>query len=992
MRFQSYALLIFLFLFIGNTNAQQRLFNFNSVFVAEKENIVTRGTKLKLNRSILESLYKNKPEETRIFIPIENEIITVRLQRKELFSKEAEIISAVSFEKFNYTPGYYLQGKVEGETHSFVAISIFHDYAGGIISYKGNNYNLAIANNRNDYSDDNYVIYADKDFLAERPKCFTKDDGAAVSVDKNIPVTGSFTGCPLDMYFELSYTIFQNQGSIQNAMNYFTILFNGEQALFAAEDIKVQIREIRVWTGPEPETGLANMVFMEAAFSNRIDISGFNGDLAHLVTFADIGGGAAVLNGLCGSSFFQKTAVSGNVAPNYIPYPNYSYSVEVTCHEIGHNIGSPHTHSCTWPGGAIDNCFAVEDGSCPPGPAPVTGGTVMSYCHLTSYGINFANGFGTLPGNLIRSKIAAASCICNCGNIQLDISKQNINCTATAGSATAIVTGGTPPYQYLWSTGATSQSISGLAAGTYYVTARGTNQYCRVVKGVQIIDSSVHLTLNPSASSVVKCVNQSYTIAATIAPAWAASFSFQWYKNGIAVPGATAASITINSAVNATSSYYLIVSNGSCSIQSATTSITFVDIPVPSITVSGPTAICDGQSVVLLTDPSPYFTEWFYNGVPIAGATSATLTVNSAGIYRVRNYYAASGGCSAISALVNISVLPLPDATIVPSYIEICDDQSTVISHAAIAGENYQWFQNNTLIPGALNNSLSINTAGNYQLQVQGANGCYNTSTNTTVVVNPLPDVTLVPPATMALCEGGTLPIIAVPLNQAQYAWYHGNELTSTGSNNSLNITEGGTYSVVITNGITGCTNSSAHIMVTTYQPPAITASNDTIIAMGQPYMLNVHAATSTPVDHFIWEPSTGLNMTNTSHPTTTLSHDQEYIVKGYYEPSGCFATDKVLIRVLKGPAFYIPSAFSPNDDNQNDILKCIAVGIKSFKYLDIYNRYGQRVFHSTNLLTGWDGKWNGKRLDVGTYVYMVEGQDFSGKPVFAKGTVTIIL
>ena len=80
---------------------------------------------------------------------------------------------------------------------------------------------------------------------------------------------------------------------------------------------------------------------------------------------------------------------------------------------MGHNLGSPHTQSCSWVGGALDNCYTTE-GGCAPGPAPTNGGTIMSYCHLTSYGINFNNGFGTQPGNLIRSKVNGATCLTAC--------------------------------------------------------------------------------------------------------------------------------------------------------------------------------------------------------------------------------------------------------------------------------------------------------------------------------------------------------------------------------------------------------------------------------------------------------------------------------------------------------------------------------------------------------------------------------------------------
>lgn len=74
------------------------------------------------------------------------------------------------------------------------------------------------------------------------------------------------------------------------------------------------------------------------------------------------------------------------------------------------DLGSWHTQSCNWPGGALDNCVSPE-GSCAAGPPPVNGGTIMSYCHLTSNGINFSHGFGAVPGAKIRDKVLNSSCL-----------------------------------------------------------------------------------------------------------------------------------------------------------------------------------------------------------------------------------------------------------------------------------------------------------------------------------------------------------------------------------------------------------------------------------------------------------------------------------------------------------------------------------------------------------------------------------------------------
>ena len=140
----------------------------------------------------------------------------------------------------------------------------------------------------------------------------------------------------------------------------------------------------------------------------------FNGTLAQLVRLKTGGSmsGIAWVNVLC----YPIVSSSGagpysyaEVLPTYNSLPTFSWTAVIT-HELGHNLGSPHTYSCSWSGGPIDNCY-TQEGSCSPGPTPTNGGTIMSYCHLTSIGINFNNGFGPQPKALILSKISNATCV-----------------------------------------------------------------------------------------------------------------------------------------------------------------------------------------------------------------------------------------------------------------------------------------------------------------------------------------------------------------------------------------------------------------------------------------------------------------------------------------------------------------------------------------------------------------------------------------------------
>ena len=100
---------------------------------------------------------------------------------------------------------------------------------------------------------------------------------------------------------------------------------------------------------------------------------------------------------------------------------------------------------------------------------------------------------------------------------------------------------------------------------------------------------------------------------------------------------------------------------------------------------------------------------------------------------------------------------------------------------------------------------------------------------------------------------------------------------------------------------------------------------------------------------------------------------------------------DDVLIKVYKGPEIYIPSAFTPNNDGRNDILHAIPVGIREFRFLRIYNRWGQVVFTTTDPAKGWDGRLNGVEQPTGVYIWVAEGIDTKDQLVTRKGTITII-
>src|SRR5690606_25307687 len=101
--------------------------------------IVSKGTKLKLDRAVLHQLFALQTDTVNIQLPVENTTVILNLNRSNLFSKRFRVFESATLKEMEYTPGYHLRGKIQGEENSFAAISIFQNHMGGVISYRGMN-------------------------------------------------------------------------------------------------------------------------------------------------------------------------------------------------------------------------------------------------------------------------------------------------------------------------------------------------------------------------------------------------------------------------------------------------------------------------------------------------------------------------------------------------------------------------------------------------------------------------------------------------------------------------------------------------------------------------------------------------------------------------------------------------------------------------------------------------------------------------------------
>jgi len=187
-----------------------------------------------------------------------------------------------------------------------------------------------------------------------------------------------------------------------------------------------------------------------------------------------------------------------------------------------------------------------------------------------------------------------------------------------------------------------------------------------------------------------------------------------------------------------------------------------------------------------------------------------------------------------------------------------------------------------------------------------------------------------------------------------------------------------------------GCPKPGYDTVTVTVRPKVkASAGRDTMIVFGQPLQLNASGG-----ENYLWTPSTYLNNTAVVNPIAKINviiDSIRYKVQ-VTDLQGCLDSASVLVKIFRtNPQIFVPTGFTPNGDGLNDVLKPIAVGIERIEYFRVYNRWGQLVFSTTINGQGWNGEIGGKPQTTNTYVWMVKGVDYTGKPVFQKGTATLI-
>ncbi|MEP7267548.1 MAG: ice-binding family protein [Saprospiraceae bacterium] len=389
---------------------------------------------------------------------------------------------------------------------------------------------------------------------------------------------------------------------------------------------------------------------------------------------------------------------------------------------------------------------------------------------------------------------------------------ENVVLTASAGSA------------YLWSTGATSQSITAATSGNYSVTVTNAS-------GCSAVSAATTVTVNSLAVPVITANGPT-----TFCPGGSVILTSSIASGNLWSTGATTQSIVVT-----TAGPYTVTNQSTCGGTSAATMISVSTGAIPTISAGGPLTFCTGGSVTLTSSIADGYL-WS------TGATTQSITVSATGNYSV----ATTGTCSGTSLPTAVSIMALSVPTISANGpTSICTGGNVILTSSVAS--SYLWSTS------ATTQSITVTAAGNYSVTNTGSCGGTSAATMVSLITPQIPTISANGPLTF--CPGGSVMLTSSVANGI--LWSNG------AMTQSITITTPGSYSVTNTANC-GETSAITMVVISAGAIPTISANGPLTFCTGGSVVL-----TSSTADGYLW--STGattksITVTTTGSYTVTTS------------------------------------------------------------------------------------------------------------------------
>jgi len=560
----------------------------------------------------------------------------------------------------------------------------------------------------------------------------------------------------------------------------------------------------------------------------------------------------------------------------------------------------------------------------------------------------------------------------------------NPNPVADAGADVTVCSGGVaqlgaanmPGYTYQWAP-ATNLSAANVANPTYtFINTTGapvTTQYILNVTQNSCPDAdTVLVTVNPPAATTISTPNNATAICSgnTITISSDSVYAvYLWSDNS------AGSSITIGQA----GTYALAAADvNGCQFVSNPITISINSSPV-LVLVSSTNESCfgaaDGEITVDGSNSiAPYTFVWNTN----PQQTSATATALSAGSYDVTVTDANTCTGSATFSITAPAQLAINLISITDVSCYGTADGGIQISGAG--GSTPYTFVWSTSAQGP---TLSNVAAGNYNVTLTDANNC--TETDSYVVGSPNEIVLTVDDITDASCFGYSNGSITVSATGGSSPYSYDWSNNSSGS--MINNIPAGDYTLSVTD----ANNCETDTLLTITEPAELVFTNSVFdsVKFNTEIPLAIDIQPSTNTYTYIWSPDLYLSCTDCASPQFSAINSIAYQVLAT-DQYGCTVSGTVRVNVIADKQVFIPNAFTPNYDSNNDVFYVYANGV-AYYHLKIFNRWGEKVFESNNITDGWDGIYAGKPAVTGVYVYTLTLTFLDGESTKYKGTVTLL-
>jgi len=544
----------------------------------------------------------------------------------------------------------------------------------------------------------------------------------------------------------------------------------------------------------------------------------------------------------------------------------------------------------------------------------------------------------------------------------------NVTCNGLCdGQITVSPSGGVLPYTYSWNGGQITPTISSLCAGTYTVTVHDGVPCTKVFTFTVTQPPPLILAIADTHNVFCNGICDGW---ATINPAGGTGpYTYHW-SDGQTTQ--TADSLCAGLYLLTVTDAHGCTNTMSVAIHDTSNFDVYIDSLIPPSCYGG----CDGSAIAIASGGTlPYGYQWnngqtsYIDSLLCAGTNNVTVTEQSGCIRDV--YFNLSSPQEIFTNFSNIQP---------PSCYGLCDGQATANANGGTPSYTYLW-----------NNTQTTQTAtglcaGSYFVTVTDSHDCQKV--DTVVITQPTPltcNTTSSNVPCIEICNGAATANVSGGVPPYSYYWNNG-QIT----NPATNLCEG-TYYVTITDA-NGC-HAYDTIVVhdSTTFPPVINAwADDDTIYNSQSTGIHVTHITGAS---YSWSPPNGLSSSTVPDPTASPTVTTTYIIT-IEDVYGCAIYDTVTIYVLEvncdEHGIYVPNAFTPNGDNNNDILY-VRSNVISKIYFTIYDRWGEKVFETSDINKGWDGTFRGKPCDPGVFVYYLEVTCIDDQKNLRKGNITLI-